>query len=144
MPYSRAEGLLFERLHLDRVSTLRNPQRVQARAEDELERPMSMKLFAVDLHESTPGQSLSFTCHHLYDIGAVGGQYMHFDLRKADESTTRIKVDYCDRWWGMWPPFVFWNPGPARERNIHNAIWGKESANQVPEDTARKLADPQP
>jgi hypothetical protein len=143
MSYSQAEELLFERLHLDRDTTLRKPDSVQAKAEGELERPMSMKLFAVVLHESTPSQSLSFTCHHLYNIGAVGGQYILFDLRRLDPSRTRIKVDYCDRWRGMWPPFVFWNPGRARERNIHKAVWGEESANQVPEDTARKLADPQ-
>lgn len=140
MPYSHAERLLFEHLHIDKDSTLGNPRSVQARAEDALERPMSMRLFAVDLHESTPGESLSFTCHHLYDIGAVGGQYILFDLRKAQENTTRIKVDYCDRWWGMWPPFVFWNPGPARERNIHKAIWGKESANNT-SDRIRQPAD---
>ena len=128
MPYSLAERLLFEHLHIDKDATLRNPHRVQARAEEELERSMSMKLFANDLHASTPGESLSFTCHHLYDIGAVGGEYILFELRKRDEDTTRIKVDYCDRWWGVWPPFVFWNPGLARERNIHNEIWGKGSS----------------
>lgn len=139
MPYSHAETLLFERLHLDKDATLRDPRRVQARAEDDLMRPMSMKLFAVDMNSSTPGQFLSFTCHHLYNIGAVGGQYIRFDLKKKDDDKTSITVDYCDRWWGMWPPFVFWNPGPGRERNIHNAIWGKESANQRLEATGDPL-----
>jgi len=131
MTYSHAETLLFTRLHLDKDSTLRNPRLVQARAEDKLMRPMSMKLFAVDLHSNTPGQYLSFTCHHLYNIGAVGGQYIRFDLKKEGDDKTSITVDYCDRWRGMWPPFVFWNPGPGRERKIHNAIWGNESANQA-------------
>lgn len=133
MPYAKVEGLLFEHLHLDKDLTLRNPRSVQARAEGDLVRPMSMKLFAVDLHQSTPGQALSFTCHHLYDIGAVGGQYILFDLQRVDEGSTRVTVDYCDRWYGMWPPFVFWNPGPVRERNIHKAIWGKESTNHTSE-----------
>lgn len=133
IPYAKAEDLLFDHLQLDKDLTLQNPRSVQARAEGDLERPMSMKLFAVDLHESTPGQLLSFTCSHLYDIGAVGGQYILFDLRRVDEGSTRVTVDYCDRWWGMWPPFVFWNAGPARERSIHKAIWGQESANHTPE-----------
>jgi hypothetical protein len=143
MPYSQAEAVLFERLHLDKDKTLTSPLNVQAKAQDDLAGPMSMKLFAVELHEHTPGTSLSFTCHHLYNIGAVGGQYIRFDLRKQTTDKTRITVDYCDRWWGIWPPFIFWNPGPFRERNIHNAIWGRETANKVPEDTTRKLADPQ-
>ena len=129
-PYSKAEEVLFERLHLNKDETLASPVSVQAKADGELGNLMSMKLYVVVLNQYTPGTSLSFTCHHLYDIGAVGGEYIRFDLRKKSADMTSITVDYCDRWYGMWPPFIFWNPGPFRERNIHGAIWEKESANK--------------
>jgi hypothetical protein len=37
---------------------------------------------------------------------------------------TRVKVNYTDRWVGIWPPFVFYNPGILRERRISGMIWG--------------------
>ena len=141
IPFSRAGAVLFERLHLDEHQALSSPRSVQAKPKGNLAKQMSMELFAVDLHEYTPGTSLSFTCQHLYDIGAVGGQYIRFDLRKQAADKTRVTVDYCDRWYGMWFPFVFWSPGLSQERTILNEIWGRETANKAPTVSARRLAD---
>jgi len=130
MPYAFAEDRLFERLHLEINTTLETPGRVQAKADGDLEGPMAMKRYAVDLHGHTSGESLSLTLSHRYNIGASGGEYIQFELARITDSETRITVNYTDRWWGMWPPFVFWNPGPFREKRIHAAIWGNEVANK--------------
>jgi len=127
IPYSRAESSLFEHLHLDKAKTLSSPRSVQAKAHGDLAKSMSMELFAVDLHEYTPGTSLSLTCRHLYNIGADGGQSIRFDLQRQTANKTRITVDYSDRWSGIWPPFVFSSPGLSQEPAIHSAIWGAQA-----------------
>ena len=142
IPFEEAEATLFTRLNLDPVQTTTKPDWVQAKAQNELGRVMTKKLYAVVLHEYDPGTALSFTCHHLYDIGAVGGEYIRFDLRTKSPQKTRITVDYCDRWYGMWPPFIFWNPGLIRESKIHKLIWKKDYVNNVPEAMAPSLAAP--
>ncbi len=125
MAYADAESLLFERLNLDRNKTIETPNRVQAVAKGgKLEKAMSMQRYAVDLQGYTEDESLALTFSHRYNIGASGAEYIHVEINRV-AAATRIKVNYIDRWWGMWPPFVFWNPGPFRERRIHREIWGK-------------------
>lgn len=48
---------------------------------------------------------------------------IRFDLRAVDANRTKITVDYHDRWYGMWPPFFFNNPGMVAERKILGVIW---------------------
>lgn len=55
--------------------------------------------------------------------------YISFDLTAKRPNLTQVTVNYTDRWVGIWPPFVFLNPGPRRERNIHRLIWEKASTN---------------
>ncbi len=98
----------------------------QAKADGGLEKSMSMKLFAIDLHDHVPGKHLSFTANHIYNIGANGGEYIRFDLTAKQQDMTEITVNYTDRWIAMFPPFVFLNPGPFREKKIHRIIWQKE------------------
>ena len=99
-----------------------------------------MRPYGVDVHDDWPNE-LSFTCHHYYDIGAVGGEYIRFDLEKRDPERTRITVDYSDRWYGIWPPFVFWNPGIFRETTIHKLIWANRPANQPAHATGKPAPD---
>ena len=143
IPFSDAAATLLTRLQLDPALTITQPDLVQAKADDILGTAMSMKLYAVDLQKYERGETLSLLCRHVYNIGASGGEFIRFRLRKKDSQRTHITVDYSDRWYGMWFPFVFWNPGTYRERNIHNLIWESQTANQASEFTARKLAEPQ-
>ena len=39
---------------------------------------------------------------------------------------TQVRVNYTDRWIGIWPPFVFYNPGMLRERRISRLIFAGE------------------
>ncbi len=126
MPFAKAEAALFSTLHLDKTQVLNNTIMAQAKAEGELEKSMSMKLFAIDLHDHIPDKHLSFTANHIYNIGANGGEYIRFDLTAKQPDLTEITVNYTDRWVGMWPPFIFLNPGSGREKNIHRIIWQKD------------------
>jgi len=126
MSFAKAEAALFDTLHLDKTQVLNNTVMAQAKAEGELEKSMSMKLFAIDLHDHIPDNHLSFTANHIYNIGANGGEYIRFDLTAKQPELTEITVNYTDRWVGMFPPFVFLNPGKGREKNIHRIIWQKE------------------
>jgi hypothetical protein len=135
MPFSMAETIFYDTLHLDKEQVLSNPVMAQAKAEGDLRKSMSMRLFAIDLHDYTPNQHLSLTSRHLYNIGATGGEYIRFSLTAVTEEQTKIMVNYTDRWIGIWPPFVFYNPGPKRERNIHRKIWGKKTANRPMQPT---------
>lgn len=128
MPFAEAEVALFRALHLDKAQVMNNTIMAQAKAEGELEKSMSMKLFAISLHDHVPGKHLSFTASHIYNIGANGGEYIRFDLTAKQPELTEITVNYTDRWVGMWPPFVFLNPGTKREKNIHMIIWQENLA----------------
>jgi len=123
IPFATAEASLYDTLHLDKTQVLNNTVMAQAKAEGELERSMSMKLYAIDMHKHIPGKHLSFTLNHIYNIGANGGEYIRFDIVAKRSDITEVTVNYTDRWVGMWPPFVFLNPGPFREKRIHKAIW---------------------
>jgi len=122
--FSQAEDFLPYRLGLDKVDLTR-PFSVQAEVDSVLAEYMSMELYRVRIDEYEAGEHLSFTCYHRYNIGANGGEYIRFELLKRTSEKTMITVDYSDRWLGMFPPFVFWNPGLGREKGIHNEIWNK-------------------
>jgi len=131
LPFASAESALFDALHLDKTQVLNNTVMAQAKAEGELAKSMSMTLFAIDLHTCIPDKQLSFTANHIYNIGANGGEYILFELTAKSQNQTEITVNYTDRWVGIWPPFVFLNPGPKRERNIHRLIWETADTNQT-------------
>jgi hypothetical protein len=128
IPYDKAESMLLSRLSLDKEVFIHKTQSVQAKADDMLAKSMRMRLYAVRLYWYRPSEGLIFACYHRYDIGATGREYIRFDLEKISAEKTRITVDYCDRWRGILPPFLFYNPGPFREKEIHKAIWGSEDS----------------
>lgn len=82
-----------------------------------------MNLYATQLEMHIQGEALTLLCKHTYNIGANGGEYIRFKIKKIDENRTSVKVDYSDRWAGMWPPFLFWNPGWVRESRIVTHIF---------------------
>ena len=125
IPFDTATTTLFSALHLDPDDTITNTVSAQAKAEGKLADHMRMKLYAVKLDEYKPGATLSFTCSHAYNIGASGAEYIRFRIQKEAPDKSKITVDYCDRWVGMWPPFIFWNPGPFRDSKILDQIWKK-------------------
>ncbi len=126
MPFDQAEAALYESLRLDRDQVRTNPVRALAVAEGELAKPMSMTRYAVNPEIDVPGERLRLTLQHRYNIGATGAEYIRFDLQARGPDTTRVKVNYTDRWVGIWPPFIFYNPGMIRERRISKLIWGGE------------------
>ena len=123
IPFDEAATTLFSALHLDPGDTMTNTVSVQAKAEGVLANHMRMKLYAVQLDEYKPGITLAITCSHTYDIGASSAEYIRFRIQKQAPDKSKISVDYCDRWVGMWPPFLFWNPGPFRGSRILEQIW---------------------
>ena len=125
IPFDKATATLFSALHLDPDNTITNTFSVQAKAEGILADHMRMKLYAVKLDDYRPGATLAFTCSHAYNIGASGAEYIRFRIQKEAPDKSKITVDYCDRWVGMWPPFLFWNPGPFRDSKILDQIWKK-------------------
>jgi hypothetical protein len=127
MPYSQAEQLLFAYLHLDKNRILYKRGNVQAQAEGELAIAMSKKLYRVTIQSYVPDSSLSLTCFYRYDLGASGGQYVHFEINKIDDEKTRVTVDFSERYINMIFPDIYWNPGLGRENTILHAIWGGKS-----------------
>ena len=128
---------MFATLHLDKekvVGQAKNSERFlpQAKAEGELAKSMTMKLFAVYLHDYVPGQRLSFTASHEYNIGASGSESIRFELTAQKPDATKITVDYTNRWKGIWPPFVVNDTGSSSEKNIHQIIWGGWSVKVTP------------
>jgi len=133
IPYSTAENILFSRLSLDKNKLTAGKLSVQAKVDDNLGKYMSMKIYSAKLNRYEPNERLDFMCQHRYNIGAIGGEYIRFSLTKRSPKKTKITVDYCDRWRGIWPPFVFWNPGLGREKHIHHEIWDKKTADKTPQ-----------
>ncbi len=124
MPFAQAETRLYTSLQLDRDQVRTNPVMAQAVATGDLAKPMSMTKYAVSPEIAMPGERLKLTLHHRYNIGAAGAESIRFDLQARGPNATRVKVNYTDRWSGIWPPFVFYNPGMIRERRISKQIWG--------------------
>ncbi|MFB6355802.1 MAG: hypothetical protein ABEJ65_04735 [bacterium] len=125
MRYERAQKALFENLHLKQSRMTGDTEPGQARVEGALKNSMSMGIYGVDQHRHVPGERMSFTVRHGYNIGATGSESIYFELLGTSPGTTRITVDYSDRWYGIFPPFVFYNPGLLRESRIHKIIWKK-------------------
>lgn len=123
IPFEEAESQLFEALSLVKEQVLNDTRSSQAKAGGKLAKPMSMKLYAIELHSYIPNEHLSFTASHGYNIGASGSESILFDLRANDSDETKVSVNYTDQWIGIFPPFAFANHGPLRERKIHKLIW---------------------
>ena len=89
------------------------------------------KAAGIDLVEKDPdivvlGFDTTLTYQKLWDAAkyiANGAEYIRFRIQKVAPDKSKITVDYCDRWVGMWPPFLFWNPGPFRGSKILEQIW---------------------
>jgi len=64
----------------------------------------------------------SIVAQHEYNIGASGGVMVRFDLVPVDNNNTRVAVSYKDAWVGIWPPFVFWNPGIIVKHRIKDSL----------------------
>lgn len=124
--FTQVEGQLLSSIHLEEADIIHSSYLIQAKVEGELARVMSKKIYAVELRSYEAGRRLCFGLRHDYDIGAVGGEYITFDLQRRASGSTRIMVDYCDRWAGVWPPFIFWNPGGMRESKILDQIFGAQ------------------
>jgi hypothetical protein len=127
MPCVKAEETLLSRLDLNYSDLGTQSSRIQARADDSLQKFLPMGVYAIDLLAFEPGSHLSFLLYHRYDIGATGANYCMFDLRAQGTNRTAITVDYSDRWRGCWPPFFFLSPGILQERGILKEIWGNSS-----------------
>ena len=123
VPFDEAEDVLYKSLQLDRNLLRTNPVMAQAVATGDLARPMSMEKYAVVPEVDMPGERLQLTLQHRYNIGATGAEYIRFELKALGPDRTQVRVNYTDRWLGIWPPFVFYNPGMIRERRISRAIW---------------------
>ena len=125
--YPEVESLVLARLGVDkRELTETEWQQTQIRVGDELARWMGMRVFTVQLDDYVPDDHISFTASHSYDIGATGGEYVDFSIRREDANRTRVSVDYSDRAAGcclVVPlPFAYANPGVFREKKIAEYI----------------------
>ena len=120
MPYSKTEAQVLSRLGIDKRSLTQTKRKTtQIQVDDVLKKYMAMRIFSVDLQAYEPDIHIRFIAHHLYDIGAVGGEYIQFDIRQLPDKKTRVSVDYSDRAIGcLCFPFAYINPGIIRERRI--------------------------
>ena len=144
MRYHETESLVIGRLGVNKHElTDTQWKQTQIHVDDELGQLMLMRIFTVKLKDYTPDDHISFTAYHEYDIGANGGEYVDFSIRKVDENRTKVSVDYSDRAVGcclVIPlPFAYQNPGICRERRILNYILQenvkKEAANKALQPT---------
>ncbi len=131
--YPEAESRVLERLGVNRHALTETAwKQTQINVDDELGRSMGMRIFTVKLGEYVPDDRLSFTACHEYDIGATGGEYVDFSIRRSGDAQTTVSVDYSDRAAGcclVLPlPFAYANPGMFREREILNYILRKTAA----------------
>jgi len=76
----------------------------------------------VSMDENTSPEKFTITLTHDYNIGATGGMTIRFVLTPVDETRTRLTVYFEDSWTGIWPPFVFWNPGMTIKQRIINSF----------------------
>ena len=122
-PYAQMEDTLLQRFCIDKQHLIAS-QLALITVDPELADYMTMGAFNVVLKKYVPEEHLRFTAFHLYDIGAVGGQYITFDLRKIDDRKTRVAVNYSDRAAGFFIiPFAYANPGSIREPRIVKTIF---------------------
>jgi hypothetical protein len=148
-PYSRTEAQVLRRLGIDKGAlTETKRKRTQIEVDQDLKKYMRMGVFAVDLQDYQPDDHIRFIAHHLYNIGAVGGEYVQFEIRRLTRENTRVFVDYSDRAIGcLCFPFAYINPGINREERILEYLLDQQpketSANKVLENTGTSAPDPQ-
>jgi len=148
-PYSETETQVLSRLGIDKRSLTQTKRRTtQIQVDDVLRQYMAMRIFSVDLQKYEPDVHIRFIAHHLYDIGAVGGEYIQFDIRQLAANKTRVLVDYSERAIGcLFIPFAYINPGIIREKKILEYLLDQQpkdtSANNVLENTGTTAPDSQ-
>jgi len=127
-PYSETEVQVLGRLGIDKESLTQTERKTtQITVDANLQEYMAMRIFDVDLEDYEPGVHIRFVAHHLYNIGAIGGEYVRCDIRQVSEKRTRVFVDYSDRGFGcLCIPVVFINPGIRRERRILEYLLDQE------------------
>ncbi len=76
----------------------------------------------ISTHEEASPQKLVITIETEYNIGASGSETIRFDVTPVDDTHTRITVNYKDSWYGIWPPFIFWNPGVIVKYRMINSL----------------------
>lgn len=82
------------------------------------------EIFILDYNEN---DSLSFSLVYTYDLASWGNEKIDFTLKKTDDETTTISINYRDFAVGLWPPFIIYNPGVLRERSIYTDLFLKNT-----------------
>ena len=124
LTYLQAERMLLDALGLDAKALFNNPKVMQAKVGAELNRYMKMKLYRVRIARHIPGEYLSMTVSHQYNIGASGQERVTFIINRKSKVETSVTVDYCNRWVGIFPPFVYYSSSFINESRIQDLIWG--------------------
>ncbi len=124
LTYPQTERILLDALHLDANLLFNNPKAMQAKVGPELNRYMKMKLYRVSIARYIPGEYLSMTVSHQYNIGATGQERVTFIISRKSKVKTSVTVDYCNRWVGIFPPFVYYSSSSINESRIQDLIWG--------------------
>ena len=124
LSYPETERMLLDALGLDAERLFNNPKAMQAKVGPELNKYMKMRLYRVRIARHIPGEYLSMSVSHQYNIGANGQERVTFVIRRKSKVKTSVTVDYCDRWVGIFPPFVYYSSGSINESRIQDLIWG--------------------
>jgi hypothetical protein len=143
IPFSKAESLLFENLHVDQDEILKGSQKIQDMADGDLKKVISRGPFYVKLSKYVTGKRLWLTCESVRYRGFFG-ETVWFELISTTGQSTRITV-YADRPLEDLGSFFYfrWRIGAARESRIHDLIWSDEAAIQVLAKMTHKLENPQ-
>ena len=79
-------------------------------------------VYHVSIHKHLAFRKTSILLKHEYNIGASGSESIYFNIVPTDDNHTQMTIDYNDSWVGIWPPFVWWNPGVIMEHRIKSSL----------------------
>ena len=90
---------------------------------------LTERVFLISMNENGTHSKTSIILKHEYNIGASGSEVICFNIMPINDNRTRVTIDYNDSWIGMWPPFVWWNPGAIItyriKHSLNSFIYGK-------------------
>jgi hypothetical protein len=83
---------------------------------------LTENVFLISMYENITHLKTSIILKREYNIGASGSEVIRFNIAPIDNNRTQVTINYTDSWIGMWPPFVWWNPGLIMECRIKRSL----------------------
>jgi len=120
--FSDVEQRLFSALNINKEELLNKPY-PQSKVEEELRKSLTMGIHNLKLLQYSPNERLIFVGEHKYNIMASGLERYKFDLKRVNDTRTRVRVDYFENSnLGGFIPITY-DPGGNEENHLLKVIF---------------------